>query len=249
MASCQLCQRAFGLGTASAVSLSLLPLAILATLATSGRVHAGPSVVAESLFRVHAERPVVVDDGNLWFDAREYELSQKTQLALLKSDFVLRAALRDPAIASLSIFAGKSDPVAWLADNLEVRFVDGSEILSIQLRGSREQADDLRQVVDAVSDAYKGEVVYSGRAKELALRDMLAKEIDRLREKIQRKMRQIAEEKSAIDGNSPSSDFNQRELDVLLTLWGDLVLKLENVDINTSSAPDRIHQLQPAVVR
>ena len=40
----------------------------------------------------------------------------------LQSYYVLQAAVRNPGIASLSVFAGEPDPVQWLQENLEVDF-------------------------------------------------------------------------------------------------------------------------------
>src|SRR5262245_37996646 len=51
-----------------------------------------------------------------------FEILKKTQIALLKSKFLLKSALRDPGIASLSLFAGVPDPEEWLQDHLEVSF-------------------------------------------------------------------------------------------------------------------------------
>ena len=67
-----------------------------------------------------------------------FEILKKTQLALLKSNFVLTAAIRPPGIASLSVLAGEPDPVEWLQENLVVDFPQNGEILSISLSGDDE---------------------------------------------------------------------------------------------------------------
>ena len=109
-------------GTKS-TSLSLLSaLFVTWMVAVSGCSLGGSSVVAEALFQVSGTEPTLAGETASRFNAREYELFQKTQLALVKSDFVLQGAIRDPAVASLSILASKPDEVAWVAENLDANF-------------------------------------------------------------------------------------------------------------------------------
>ena len=50
-------------------------------------------------------------DGDRQYDrTTRFEILKKTQLALLKSNFVLTAAIRKPGIAALPIFAGQAGP-------------------------------------------------------------------------------------------------------------------------------------------
>ena len=48
-------------------------------------------------------------------DAAEYEAYRKTQVQLIKSPFVLTAALRRPSISDLGMLRDEIDPVSWLA--------------------------------------------------------------------------------------------------------------------------------------
>src|SRR3954471_14718635 len=104
---------------------------------------------------------------------RSYDIFRKTQIALIKQKYVLTSALRDPAIASLSIFAGESDKEGWLHDHLEVQYPENGEILAIALRGPRSQANDLKLAVDAVTQAYKKEVLAAERQRRQGERDLL----------------------------------------------------------------------------
>jgi hypothetical protein len=204
--------------------------------------------VAVALFQASAIQPMLFGDEPPRFDAREYEVFQSSQIELLKSDFVLQAAVRDPAIAALPLLASKSDPVAWLAENLDVGFVEGSEILSIRSRGPESQADDLRQIVDAVAKAYLNDVVYSERQRLLTVRDVKAVAMDTLRSELESKITRIEEGQAESGDSSAAVKLNQVEVDVLLDLWRGLVRSLEVDDLNTRGAPDRVRQLQPAVV-
>lgn len=157
------------------------------------------STTATALFQVSSEQPVVfTDTGN---SDQKFEILQKTQLALLNSHFVLQAAVRDPAISSLSMFAGEPDPVIWLQDNLQVSFPQQSEILSISLTGD-EPPHELRQVVDAVAKAYREEVIYAEKQRRLTSADALARVSKKVREELETKRREfydIAKEIGASD--------------------------------------------------
>jgi hypothetical protein len=142
-------------------------------------------VVATALFRVSSMPPSILDaDGARPFDEREFEILKKTQVALLKSDFVLTSALRKPGIAGLPVFAGQADPVEWLQDHLEIDFPENGEILSISLRGTDAQANDLVVIVDSVAKAYDDEVLTRDKQRRLAQRDLLARSLENLKHEI-----------------------------------------------------------------
>jgi len=116
-----------------------------------------------------------------------FETLKKMQLALLSSNFVLTAALRDPSIASLSALSGlKKEPVEWLQENLAVDFPQNGEILRISLSGDALK-EELEMIVDAVAKAYMKEVVNERRQRRLATRDLLARNLENLNTEIKRK--------------------------------------------------------------
>ena len=82
----------------------------------------------------------------------------KTQKSLIRSVFVLNAALGDQAfgISKLPTLAEQRDPVKYLEEKLEVE-ATGSELLKISLEGDR--PDDVRKIVAAVTAAYLRECV------------------------------------------------------------------------------------------
>jgi succinoglycan biosynthesis transport protein ExoP len=140
---------------------------------------------ATALFRVDSERKSLVFDVER--STQRFETFCRTQVQLLKSYFVLQAAIRNPDVASLSIFAGKNDPVQWLQDNLIADFPQQSEILSIGLSGAYPIEDQTR-VVDAVATAYQNEVVDADKFRRLKMRDALAKTLNRVKEELEEKM-------------------------------------------------------------
>ena len=77
------------------------------------------------------------------------------QVAHILSDLVLDAALRKPEIAELGILKNKKDKKTWLAKNLEVGYLGGSEILQIAMTEvSGKNISDAMRIVLAVRKAY-----------------------------------------------------------------------------------------------
>ena len=116
---------------------------------------------------------------------RDFKISQKDAVLLvIKSKYVLTAALRPPGVASLPIFAGLDDPVGWLEAHLEVAFPENGEILAIGLAGTEEQSDDIKSVVDAVAKAYQDEVLELRGVVYTRRTSLFPKRLNELNEKI-----------------------------------------------------------------
>src|SRR5712671_5946523 len=79
----------------------------------------------------------------------------KTTAALIKSDFVLNAALRD--IKDLPTIKNQKDPIKFLIEELQVGAADGSEVVRITMAGH--DPGDTKKIVDAVQKAFMAEVV------------------------------------------------------------------------------------------
>src|SRR5688500_10425693 len=105
---------------------------------------------AVALFRVNATPPTLVGNRPLAFDSHTFKLLQNSHVEMIRSDFVMQAAIRPPGIASLAMLKSREDPAQWLADNINIEFVAGSEIMSISLRGPASMSNDIRAIVDAV---------------------------------------------------------------------------------------------------
>ncbi|MFM9058732.1 MAG: polysaccharide biosynthesis tyrosine autokinase [Planctomycetaceae bacterium] len=103
----------------------------------------------------------------------EYDQYRKTQLQLIKSPFVLNAALRRPNISNLESLRDTKDQLAWLMRRVVVGAPAESEVVQIRMRG--ENPREVQQVVNAVTQAYLSDVVSKERTERLARRDMLEK--------------------------------------------------------------------------
>lgn len=143
-------------------------------------------VSATALFEVRNESPSIVN-GSSALSVNGFDILKKTQIAYLKSKYVLTSAVTNPGIAALSIFAGVGNPDDWLQEHLEVSFPQDGEILAITLRGRKDQANDLTQVVDAVAAAYKKEVLGNEKSRRLTEHDMLERSMTNLQAEIKRK--------------------------------------------------------------
>jgi succinoglycan biosynthesis transport protein ExoP len=93
----------------------------------------------------------------------EFTTYQQTQATLIKSRFVLGAALRHPDIARLRCVVEQDDPVAWLAEKLSISFT--GEVMSVGLQLDDRQA--VVKLINAVTDAYLNEVVNVERNRRM----------------------------------------------------------------------------------
>jgi len=108
-------------------------------------------------------------------DNAEYESYRKTQVQLIKSPFVLMSALRRPGVSELKTLRDeKQDQVGWLARNIQVSAPMESEVIQVRLRG--ENAKDVTQIVNAVTQAYLSDVVNKEKADRLERRDTIERQ-------------------------------------------------------------------------
>jgi len=142
---------------------------------------------AVALFSVSSEKQSLMGDARVT-SAKDFDILQRTQLAYLKSYFVIQAALRAPGMEALGILASEPEKVQWLIEEITPSFQQNSEILSIALTGDSADAEDLRKLVDAVSDAYLNEVVFKERQQRFLVRDALQNSFNKLSDEIRNKL-------------------------------------------------------------
>ncbi|MFO0791850.1 MAG: hypothetical protein U0805_20500 [Pirellulales bacterium] len=176
----------------SRLRFSLLALLIVVTLVSLGLAwFVQPNrVVATTLFQVDSSESDGLG-GRRALTSGEFEILKQTQVAKLKSNFVLTAAVRTPTIAGLGVLANRKDPIEWIHDHLEVDFPGNSEIMAIRLHGVEEHAADLVAIADAVAKAYRSEVVDEMRQRRLAERDLLGRNVEKLNREIKQKLEML----------------------------------------------------------
>ena len=178
---------------------------------------------ATALFEVRQQEDSIVHDATRR-STQDFEILKKTQLALLKSKFLLTSAIRNPGIASLSILASERDKEEWLQDNLAVDFPQNGEILSISLTGT--PPEDLVTLVDAVADAYKKEVLGKETSRKLNIRDMVERSLQNLNGEIKRKYEDYLD---IAKGMSRSTDQRDPETDLLIRDIADTQNKIQTL--------------------
>jgi capsular exopolysaccharide synthesis family protein len=161
---------------------------------------------------------VVSEEQSIFGDRRAaspqtFEVLKRTQLALLKNEWLLLGALRDPAVSSLPALANERDKVQWLQDNLVVDFPQQGEILTLSITGP-DQPSDQKQLVDAVADAYFKEVDYREKQRKLVPVTALTQSLAKLNESLQRKTGEFLSMAREL-GSSAASESNA-ETDLLM---------------------------------
>ena len=152
---------AFGLATAASILVAILLVLLIPA-----------KFQAEALLRVRRSEEHIMRMGRAQvITDRDYKTYKETQAALIRSPYVMNAALRRPAISQLPMIRREQNPVAWLIDNVGVGYLRDSEILKIALKG--QDPDEVVSIVDAVKDAYVEEIVVAERASQLTRLDVL----------------------------------------------------------------------------
>ncbi len=158
----------------------------------------GSRYTATSSLRIGFTAPHILDQPAQQHSEKEYDLYKKTQQQLLKSRFVLMAALRKPEVAKLPSVqeeTKQNDATRWLEGLVKIEFPGDSEIMKVSV--SRSDPYEAVTLNRAVVDAYMTEVVNVEREQKRQRlgelnRAYTEKEAD-LREK-QEDVRKLAEQ-------------------------------------------------------
>lgn len=109
----------------------------------------------------------------------------KTQAGVLRSHFVLTAALRDPEVAALPMLKAQDDPVRYLEEELQIETADGSELLKPKLAGDDPRAISL--IVNAIHDAFFSEVVEAERKRKQIRLKQIEDSITQMQQDLEKK--------------------------------------------------------------
>ncbi len=123
-----------------------------------------------SIVRVSASDSGVLSSNQSNY-RNEFLTFVKTQADALKSEFVLKAALRDSKIANTPTLADVDDKVRWLTENIQVEYSEHSEVMKIVMVG--EYPKDLADIINAVQAAYMKEVVLVDQLRKKSTLDTL----------------------------------------------------------------------------
>jgi polysaccharide biosynthesis transport protein len=179
--------------------------------------------------------------------APDLNTHQRNLVALLKSRFVLNAALRDPKIANLPVFPEGSEPVEWLEQEIKADFSLAPEILRIELSG--DQTEELKALVTAIQKAFVREVL----DKEVGERRNQLARVRELREKFERQLKEGRADQKRLEPMAGSTApaaraivraFAQREL-----LTAEQELLRAQSELRTARAQLEVEQAREKGVR
>ena len=185
-----------GLKVLTYLRLHWLMILFCGTLLGGGGAYAAWELLAAKyesygLFQVQSVPPTVANHNNPNQARTDFVTYLKTTSALIKSEFVLNAALRD--IKDLPTIKAQKDPIKFLDEELLVSWQDGSEVIRVTFKSH--EPIDAKKIVDAVQAAFMKEVIQ---------KDVQDKR--RLIEKVEEAMidmRKQLEKFAAVRGGSP----------------------------------------------
>ena len=122
-------------------------------------------------------------------DIGGFDTYKETQMRLVKSIYVLSAALRQPEVAQLSMVREQKHAVDWLQEELKVDS-PATEFIRISLEGDR--PEELAAIVNATSQAYKEEVVTAEEKRKQDRLNELRKVESRIEDDLKREAKRNA---------------------------------------------------------
>ncbi len=190
---------------------------------------------ASALLRVAMEeQPIAFRLATAPTDRDHFEIYKCTQQQLVTSRFVLLAALRNPAVAQLSVIRHvrqKHDPVVWLQKHLCVHFPGHGELMEVSI--AFDDPQEAVTLVQGVVDAYLHEVVNA--------------EIDRRRQRLGELDRAVAEKQAEVRKEREALKKLAAELGTSET--GTLLLKQKLVLEDLDSARQELSHVKSEVRR
>jgi Mrp family chromosome partitioning ATPase len=161
-----------GLRVLTYLRLHWLMIAFCGTLLGAAGAFAAWDLLASkyesySMLRVSSVSASIGKNGNPNEGRTDFTTYARTIAQLIKSEFVLNAALRD--LKDVATIQNQKDPIQFLTEEVQVNWSDGSEVIRITFKGHEPQ--DARRIVDAVQKAFLSEVIQTEvREKQAFLR-------------------------------------------------------------------------------
>ncbi len=144
------------------------------------------------------------------FEHPDPQISQQSQMALIRSQLVLAAALRSPNISKLDLIRQQDEPLDWLSKELVVDYPNGYEIVRIYLTTTQEQ--DGIKIVDSVKAAYLDEIVNTSTNARKERLDRLQSLQARAQENLKRKQSVVRKLAEAVGSTKPENVAIQQQL-------------------------------------
>ncbi len=155
------------------------------------------------------------------------ENHQRNQMAMVKSRLVLNSAIKNEMVAKLPFMNEQPDPLSWLEREVQADFAVAPEVLRISMSG--EVGSELVTIVDAVRNAYIGEIL----DKERVERSNRLTTLQTFREKYQGELRSKKDEQQKLEALSGSKDPGLRGM--MLLFMSQKLSSLERELLQTQS--------------
>ncbi|MEI8373570.1 MAG: AAA family ATPase [Planctomycetota bacterium] len=137
-------------------------LACAAVIGTSLWLVLKPQYKATAVLQLAPSAPIILSKtADQQQTTNEFEIFRDTQQSLIKSRFVIMAALRDPKLKNRACILREDanrNTVAWLTDEIRVDFPAKNAGI-MQVSAMEPDREDAAVIVNAVVDAYMNEVV------------------------------------------------------------------------------------------
>lgn len=162
--------------------------------------------------RVHSVAPKVVFEPHE--SRQQFEVYRQTQSRMIKSPFVLSAALRDPKVAKLSVIRDEPHPVDWLEQNVSVSN-PATEFLKVSLSG--QEPKELAAIVNAITKEFLDEVENTqtqSRSKRIQELEKAHRDLD---DKLKQKMTAFKRLAKALQTGDPAALTEKQKMMMELT--------------------------------
>jgi hypothetical protein len=176
--------------------------------------------VAKASLQVGPPRPLLRVDGDRQETPEERREYRRSVPNLIKNGMVLEHVLARPQVAKSQtvqelLKAGK-DPMEWLAENLNVSFLEDSDVLEISLGGDHPK--DLAMIVNKVVDSYMQLIV----DEEKRQRVYRLQKLQELRDRYQQELKAKRKGLKALADTLGDSGHQEHRRDYVEALGRDL---------------------------
>jgi hypothetical protein len=187
-------------GVCSLSSAAILPAILFGTVSAQ-QAGEKASTTPHALLQVDREAANPSQEQPARMSSEEFADLLDLQVALLKSELILKSALDKPEVAKLPAVKQQQDPLTWLAMRLKIEALKRTGILRVAVTGG--PPEEQAVLVNAVADAYLQEVAQKDLHRRRARLDKLREYMTGYEAMLQGKresLRQVSQQVGGKDG-------------------------------------------------
>jgi succinoglycan biosynthesis transport protein ExoP len=195
-----------------------------------------PKMTAYCVFQIKSQPDALPVPGAEGDGRIEFSIYRQSQSVLLKHHHVLSSALTQSEIGNLPMLKNESDKVLWLENQLKVDFKLGPEFMRLLIEGN--DANQIKAIIEAVTDAYKNEVLNRDRTKRSARREMVENVITKKEEQKRVAQKRLAELTAKRDSSEASNLPSTEKTKYVqkIAIWESELIQNERSQATTTSA-------------